>query len=338
MRVLCFVLSCLLVGCGLDDSGLFSPATTSGTGGTHVPVDAAGGSGGTGAGEPVDASDDQDAPPGPDAGPCDTDADGCVDPVVPAGWQPTAYVENPSADCPADFGPNDDAVTSPTAGSFACSCSCSVSQQPSCVSGTIPTADGSTSACNVAGDLLDAANGACTPVGFAATLDVYSLATPLAPTGGSCGVQAASQGNPTATPARLCAPAAGCRSAACAGYAPAGYLSCITTAGDVACPGGSPFQNKHLVGTSPTAGCSDCGSSCTLQVTCTQATLDLYGDVGCNALVCALPATGQCLPTNAAGSGVRSYRYSAVPSGGCSADGTSTPTLGLQQPRTVCCR
>ena len=313
------VLALALTACGgAADSDLFDEATDAG-------------------GPKVDAS--TDAPPDarPDPTACTTDADNCKTPDVPPGWSAAAYVKGVQTPCPQDYGPADDGVTDPVLGPNACSCSCTKTQDPDCQTGTSAWS-GVGATCGGFSVGFNYTGGACRPTG--GTVDDYDKASAIAQSGGVCAVQAVpNDAAITSTTARLCIAGPKCQSAACGGYAPKGFASCILTDGDTACPASSAFSVKHVVAQQAHAACSSCGTACAFQGACGAGKLTFYSDAACNTLIVSIPANGTCVPTGKANAVIGGLKYTA--SGtftGCTATGTTTASLDLQNPRTVCCR
>ena len=336
-------MACLL-GCGLDESGI----VPGGDGGTILdarldsnPVDSP---------PPVDGPPIVDAPgdvpsdvpadvqPPVDAGVCATDANTCVAPDVPAGWSPVAYIENSTNACPADWNTSDDYVTNVGNGNATCSCSCSIAAPPSCTTGTTNTKYSNNSGCGSNGVSLTFTNGACQALG--GNLANYFAGSPIPQTGGTCNVTATASGTLTSTPVRLCVPVPGCDSAACGGYAPAGYKACVVANGDVACPSGSMFKNKHAVAKSASPGCTNtCGSGCTFQGSgCSTPQLHTFSDNNCNTSVVTLPSDNTCVATNNNNAYVGSVSYTATSTvTGCTATGSTSLQVSYTTQRTVCC-
>ncbi|HSQ63321.1 MAG TPA: hypothetical protein VLM85_08895 [Polyangiaceae bacterium] len=310
----------LVVACGgADPTDLLTPSDAA------TPTDGGG---------PPDVQVDSPTPP-PVV--CATDAGSCGDPNVPSGWTPVAFTSDTKKPCPSDFGTADDVMEDPTLGAGACSCSCTKTQDPDCQTGSsIWSGIGST--CSSGAASLSYSGGKCHPTN--GTVDDYDKATTIPPSGGTCSVQSvANSGAVTSTPARLCPADAKCAAAACGGYAPSGFTACIVADGDVACPPSSTFSTKHLVTKQAALKCSDCGSACTFQGSCTNPKLSFYSDSSCLQLVTSIPADGTCDATGHANALVGGLTYTATASfTGCTATGSSTGSLNLDTPRTVCCR
>ena len=310
---------------GASDTDLFSapPASTSNDASPNVDASV----------NKDGSSPDSSLPPGV----CATDADNCKGPDVPQGWTAVAYTKDQKSPCPAEFGPGEDVVTDAMAGAQACSCSCNKTQDPDCETGTT-TVSGVGMACNGFGVKLNFSGGKCTPIN--GTVDDYDKATTIPASGGTCNIQAVPNDSAiTSQPARLCPAGPKCQSASCGGYAPPGFTSCIVSDGDVACPMGSAFSNKHLVGTGAHAACSGCGSACTFQGKCDNPKLNWYSNNNCANLIVAIPADGTCTQTNKGNAQIGALSYTATPNfTGCTATATPTASVDLQKPRTVCCR
>ncbi|HEX7604397.1 MAG TPA: hypothetical protein VF316_22415 [Polyangiaceae bacterium] len=276
-----------------------------------------------------------DAAPEPTA--CSADANNCKTPDVPQGWSAIAYTKGTQTPCPQDYGPPDDGIADPVLGPKACSCSCTKTQDPDCQTGT-STISGIGAQCNGFGATLNFVGGTCRKTG--GTVDDYDKATAIAATGGTCAVQAVpNDGAITSDAVRLCPAGPKCLSAACGGYAPKGFTACIVSDGDVACPANSAFSVKHIVGNQVHAACTNCGTACTFQGGCSAGKLGWYSDQNCQQLIVSIPANGTCAQTGKGGTPIGALQYTATGNfSGCTATGTSTASLDLPSPRTVCCR
>ncbi|HEY1958316.1 MAG TPA: hypothetical protein VGH28_22020 [Polyangiaceae bacterium] len=323
-------------GCGLDESGL-APVDDGGVG-VDVSVDVKAPTDGaiTDGGGP----DVVDSAPPIEAGPCDDDANQCTPPEVPTGWTPVAYVENPTSACAAPFSKQEDDVAY-SAGSAACACACTKTSDPDCTTGQIATYYSGDSSCSSQGGSLNFTKGACASIGGfgGASIDNDYESQAIGPQGGSCTAQTQSSGSVATTPVRLCEPDPSCMSAACNGYAPAGYSACIVTDGDQPCPTGSSFAKKISIAKSATATCADCGTGCNLTGSCQSPEVHFFTDGQCNNELVALPSDGKtCAATGHGGSTVRGATYTATPSFTCHATGTTSVQISPTTPRTVCCR
>lgn len=319
------------IGCGLDEGGVGVQVDDGGA----PLLDAQGSEAALDDAAPSDAALDVANPV--EAGSCDDDANDCQSPEVPTGWAPAAYVENPSAACPAPFAAQDDVVTNVGNGTASCSCTCSKIADPSCTTGTVTTSYGDSSLCNQQGSSLSFANGGCVTIN--GNLHGVYASSAIAPVGGSCSVQTTSAGAIAMTNARLCMPSPSCRAAACGGYAPAGFSACIVADGDQACPSGSSFSTKHAIAATAAASCTPtCGTSCSLTATCATPQVHLFSDGSCKTSLVTLPSDGTCAATGGGGS-VGSATYSATPNvTGCATPGMTSLQIDRTTPRTVCCR
>ncbi len=290
----------------------------------------------------ADASSTSDAQPQVDApidspppSACSTDAGACT---APAGWVPVAYTTDAQSPCPKDFGTADDVLADPVVGTSACKCSCIKTQDPDCQTG-MSSWSGVGSTCSGFNPFPIAfSGGKCHVIG--GTVDDYDKATTIAPSGGTCNVTSvADNGALSGTNARICPADSKCADATCGGYAPAGFSACIVSDGDVACPASSAFSVKHTVSKNATVQCSDCGAACTFQGTCTNPQLSFYSNQTCTTLIVSIPADSTCDATGHANAVIGGMIYTATPSfTGCTATGTSTATVEMSSPRTVCCR
>ncbi len=262
----------------------------------------------------------------------------CSAPDVPSGWAPVAFTTNASTPCAKDYGTADDVLADPTVSSNACSCSCTKTQDPDCETGTSSWSGVGSSCTGFNPYPISFSGGKCHVIG--GTVDDYDKATTIAPSGGACTVASvADNGAIGGKKARICAADATCAAATCGGYAPAGFDACIISDGDVACPASSAFSAKHMVSKNPTVQCSDCGTGCTFQGSCTNPQLSFYSNQTCTALIVSIPADGTCDATGHANAVIGGMIYSATPSfTGCAATGTSTATIQATDARKVCCR
>jgi hypothetical protein len=231
-------------------------------------------------------------------------------------------------------------VSAPAAGTGTCTCACNVTGQPDCTTGMIDRFldDDTSPMCNETATTLEANGGVCTNIGAYIQFDHghYAVDAPP-PTGGTCEYDAHTDTTMvTSTPGQLCAPPASCPGAICG----TGNV-CVSQSGDVACPSG--FPTKTLVGTSATAMCSACPSSCTVTGTCTG-TLSFYPytDPTCSTTPVSFTADGSCVadPTSDTTAYYQYYQYTGmVASATC--NGTppmSMATATLNGPTTVCCQ
>lgn len=277
-----------------------------------------------------------EGPPDAPAFTCPSDGGACADPNVPGGWTPIALT-TAQATCPTSFGAADQAVTDAMLGANACTCGCMKTQDPDCQTGSsIWSGVGMT--CASGASSIAYSSGLCRTI--TGTVDDYDKATTIAPTGGVCTVQTLSNDMAiTTTPVHLCVPNSACSPAACGGFAPPGFTSCIVTDGDVTCPSASVFSSKRLIAAQFGVQCTDCGTACTLQGSCKSPQLSFYSDSTCTTLITSIPADGTCDATGHNGAVVQALKYTATPDfTGCMATNTSTGTLQPQSPRTVCCR
>ena len=334
-----------VVSCSLTTSleGLSGGPTTDGV------VEAGGAAGESG------AADGSEPEPGPTDASSDSFLQDVVAPVVdgcsmagcfamPAGFSLVAYgATAKGVACPTGFTAPADTVEGPTVGAFACTCSCSVTTQPSCPTGTLVGhfGAGGNLACGSAGG--DLANNGCGTDGYLGPFDTGNEHQFKAPgaTGGSC--HASANKDPAklnyAAQGRVCQAATTpeCQGKVCPLAAAAPFGVCIAAVGDVACPAG--FATKHLLGTSASFTCA-AGCTCGVTATCKGkvnyfATGDCSGAAGMSVIV-----DDQCHSTDAMGVSFLSHAY--VPFGpsnvSCNKTGSSAAsTPALSQPTTVRC-
>ena len=130
---------------------------------------------------------------------------------------------------------------------------------------------------------------------------------------------------------------AGCNGNECTPGIPAPFQVCIVSGGNQNCPPSSPFTKQHIVGTSVTYACKDCG--CNVTGDC-SGTMNLYTDSTCGGTAIAVPADGKCHdPMAPGGTTIGSYKYVAnVPAVQCAPNGSSSAqNISLASEQTVCC-
>jgi hypothetical protein len=291
-----------------------------------------GASGAAGAGGTTVVPDDSgttDAPTGGDAGPV------CGG-TVPVGWSLALYSPS-SSPCPNGVAGHD-LVGQATVGASACSCSCAVIQQRDCAQGTITAsfAPGSGNDACVTPWLAMAVNG-CTAVPPAAFDHVQ--AAPLAPQGtGTCAGTVQGDDTQVSRVAQLyCDVPTTSTDAVCAGTAPTGFLACIIASGNISCPSSTAFLTEFHVQDDVTLSCPPC-SVCTVQTTCTNATVSIFAGGSCAPpAVGTFAANNTCVDTNPNEVTVSSMTYTATPNSMC-VPGSSTGTTQPVRPRTICCQ
>jgi len=114
---------------------------------------------------------------------------------------------------------------------------------------------------------------------------------------------------------------------------------CITSPGNVACPG-SPFTHQHIVGGAATFSCSSNGCGCQVTGTC-SGTLTFYTNNNCTGTSQTAPVNGSCMNGSTAfnSNTYASYGYAPAPlQSSCDSSGTSA-AQNVTQPnlQTVCC-
>lgn len=310
-----------LAGCSLEQGGQ-APAGP----GDASTLDA-------GADVVVDTGIDVIEEPGPPL-PCTTDASVCTG-AIPVGWTLTMFSANRGTPCPVNA-TTGDVVATPVATTGACSCSCNVTTQPSCVLGTVTGVWGNTGCGNAWGPWTFTTPGQCVDLGVNVNLGNNNNFSKLALTPGVCsGASAADPGKVTSTPMRTCTPAAGCAEDVCSGQVPSGLRSCIASNGDVACPAGPFSQKAAVVGSGPSLLCGSC-SACSTQATCGAATIKYWDDANCTQATGSIAADGKCNPTSNVHANHITYE-SQVQNVQCVA-GSSTPSVDLAGKTTICCR
>jgi len=268
----------------------------------------------------------------PDTGnPCDVAK--CA--TIPSGFH-AVRLADANASCPSNW-TSMNAVTNPAAPDGTCTCSCNVTQNPSCNSGQIfrYLDDTMGPTCGTQASTLPANGGNCAQIGNTLYLNHghYEVNPPPAQ-GGACTYDAKLDSNKvTATPTLVCAPPASCQGAICDGGA-----VCVASDGDVACP--SDFPTKTLVGQSATATCGACAGACLTTGTCTG-TLSFFTDQQCQAGKVDFTANAVCA-SNPASTTTPYYSYlykGQLQTSTCAGQAPpSAATASLDQPRTVCCK
>ena len=261
---------------------------------------------------------------GVDAAACDASG-ACSAAKVPPGWTAVAFHEG-FVGCPDGF-TSQKFVTNPIA---SCTCGCTVTTQPNCTTGSIPTTSGSTSSCGQPGETANV-DGGC--LGIVGTLATYFEGTPLAPAGAKCTTQATADASTTS--AEACIPNS-CGDAICQGVVPQGFKACVMNAGDLPCPSGTPFTVVTRVGVSADVTCGT-GCACTVSAACEAGTFTLYTDSACKTQLTTLPVDGKCVPTGENAMAVGSLKYTAIGSASCAVQGTSDPDASFAGVHTVCC-
>jgi hypothetical protein len=267
---------------------------------------------------------------------------GCVD--VPSGFSVVAFAATGAGQaCPGDFGQPTDTVEGPTAGSGACTCSCSMTTPPTCpANGAITNTQDTDNSATCGNPGQTYANQGCGTEGLQVAFgpNTDHDFTPPGPTGGACTAAATNDDTKVtfAAEGRLCEPTtlAECGGQVCVPSLSTPFAACVAATGDVPCP--ASFPTKHLVGSGATVTCS-AGCTCSVTGTC-SGTLDYYTSTDCTGSVAfQVPATGQCVST-ASGGSYGSHQYvPGSPSGAaCAGGGSTSPgTPTLNGATTVCC-
>jgi hypothetical protein len=253
--------------------------------------------------------------------------------TIPLGFRPVRLGSANTA-CPSGW-VTADGFTNPTATDGACTCNCSVTQNPDCTQGKIVRAfDDSTSpTCTSPATQLSGNGGLCTQIGGTLVFNhTHYVADPPPPSGGACQYDAQlDKGKLGGTPVRLCAPPQSCEGQICDG----GSI-CVATDGDQACPG--DFPTKTVMGDAVTGTCGSCGS-CTASGTCTG-TISFYADQLCQTTSTDVVADAVCKANTISTSlGFVSYTWKgSLVKATCAGTPSSTATPSLDQPITVCCK
>ncbi len=312
-----------LVSCGLGLDGL-GPGLAR-EGGTD-PTDAGAGSEGAGGDSAPDTNVDA--------------ASGSCVASLPAGWSLVLF--EPSRDpCPAGLA-STDLVDDPQAMASACTCTCSITAQPSCTSGTLQAAVGSGTgaACTTTAPPLAISGAGCTQLQPGGPAPAAISIQPLPVTGGTCTASAVGDTTQvTALQVRTCsignASGGSGAEATCEGSPPTGFSACVVAPGDVPCPSGSPFAKRTVAAASETLVCTAC-TGCSVSGTCSSPLVTFYSDYLCNNAVATFPADGTCTRPNWTGN-LAGVEYQATVQPSCAGSG-ATATFQAISPQTVCCR
>jgi hypothetical protein len=252
---------------------------------------------------------------------------------LPAGWSLVAFAEDQAHICPNGFSKHD-VITDPKAQAGACDCACVVDAGATCMSGTIQTLNSQGSGCGGVGPTLSAANSACQV--YSNKLDNHFAAKPPSAPATCTASSKANVDKVTSGAARLCDIPTACEEDVCKGVIESGFDACISQDGDVMCPSGWSMK-RTLVGDSPSLSCSDC-DSCSGTATCTEGVLDFFSDDNCQNNVASESVDNKCQPSMSHPL-YKSYKYTAqTVSTQCTGDGPKTATVGLNVPRTICCK
>jgi len=278
--------------------------------------------------------------------------------LPPAGWTVVAFTQDPTATtCPAGYTNRTPVVfgtASPMPGACTCDSSCTVTEQPSCVTGPVNASfdTNGSATCGMAGSVHTNPNpGGCN----AATLGKITGGTdiewiPPGPTGGVC-----SPGNPVPQPSAVtfgdaglvCSPVAdggaSCSNGgSCSPSVGLPFIPCVVQeaeadgghvdAGTVCPPG--PFSVAHQVGDGATVDCSAC--DCTVQTTCTNQTMTYFRDSMCSYGALPMPADGTCFRAAGGSNTYGSYVFSATASATCTGNST-VAAVALANEMTLCC-
>ena len=283
---------------------------------------------------------------GNDVGPtCNLQTSVCA-PAAPSGWTYTIYDPDNRNACASGYGSPNDVQEGIDAGAAACSCGCTTTN-PDCHSGTLAIQAGFNNTCNNINMQTDVADAGCNTLTTSFTTSNNNVAvTGPTPVGGSC-TPSASQTIPAvgyAHQGRTCeleagAPGAGCGAGEACIPSPGTFGTCISQAGDVACPADAGFPTQHTIGSkvTDTRGCTACG--CTFDAGSCGGTLTLWTDTGCANNATAIPATSTC--TKANGNNRTWHGYSYVPQTTASCAGTAVAPDGgvaFSDVTTVCCK
>jgi hypothetical protein len=365
-----FVLAALLgAGCLVPKGGLPGSSQGGAGDGTSTSSSAVGGAGG--ADPSASATGSASASTGcvPTAEICangvDDDCDGltdCADPEcstptsvvaciasAPPGWTLTTVVPDAAAVCPAGFASAVHVAAAPTSASAACDCSCGAAASNPCTQGQLTIKSGS--GCTLE-TITSTVTGGCDAFGVTLVGPHKSLnASPLKAVSVACAVTVNKPASVPSSVETICgAPASsggGCAGGqTCFPKVAPGEL-CIQASGDMACPPGSPFTARQVVGApgdvidQRTCGACTCTSSASI---CSNATLTAYSDGNCvvNPVSAVIDGTCGAAGNNATFQHATHFIYQATPNTTtCTPSTTTPPLLGAFQPSspiTLCCQ
>lgn len=263
------------------------------------------------------------------------EASSCVG-SIPTGWS-IVLREGSRAACPAGYGSHD-TLEDPQAMNGACTCTCTLSQHPTCENGTLQGSYGTGGPpCSTPTLGLGVSGGTCAQLQPGGPTPGAVAVQPIAPAGGTCASTAKGDTSQvSAVESRLCAVPAAEADGVCNGTVPSGFVACIAAPGSVACPAGLPFTTHTVVADNETLVCSAC-TGCTVNASCGPGSVTFYSDYLCGQAVGTITANGTCTQTTWGGN-MNSIRYQSASTSTCGASGTSTATFQPSAPQTVCCR
>ena len=280
---------------------------------------------------------------------CTTPTDGraCVA-LAPAGWALTSVAPANVGSCPAGYDTPTTLASPPGSASATCDCTCGATLSNPCTKGQLTIKSGSSCTNET---IVSNVTGGCDALGTTLAGPHKSiLGNVLKAVTVPCGVTLSKPGQVPSGVDLTCAPqassAGGCAGGqACLPKVPSGQV-CVQATGNIACPGGSPFTVKHLVG-SPgdvsdqrNCGACSCASNAT---TCSNATFTAYTDACANNAVSA-SLDGGCgsADNNASFQNDTHFIYAATPNvTTCTASSGTTPLSGgfvPNSPITICCQ
>jgi hypothetical protein len=246
------------------------------------------------------------------------------------GWTLVAFNTDGTPACPHDFART---TVVELKGTGSCSCgSCTVTTAPDCESGMNTTTFNATgSTCDGVGTDYPGNNGTCNAnyLGNAG----YMSITASAPKGGSCSAATSATEPPTQSEV-MCTPATGCANDACEPGLGSAFQTCLYQSGTHNCP--FDGMTAHLVGSSPDTSCTTC--DCSVSATGCTGTLAIYASSSncTGTLVLTMDANGTCYEMSGVVEG-DSYIYAASATGVSCSAGTSSASVTLNDPGTICC-
>lgn len=258
--------------------------------------------------------------------------DDCGCTTIPSGWQLVTAGPGDFMCAPGHTKEQIVWAAEAGAGQTPCDCSCDP-PTATCSTGTLSIGYGNGACTFTATDILDGGCLSFSPAGLPDHLQASSLTG----TAGAC--QSHVITTPDAmvvTSGTLCGAQTTCDPDLCA----SGQQLCIVHSGvDGGCPGGTPFQQQHVIGGSFAFTCSAC--ACDIpHVTCGETTLTYFTDPACGSALTSLGSDAGCVANGVGNTLVSGLRASApVIDAGCAPDGEriAMPDYGSNG-RTLCCK
>jgi len=254
---------------------------------------------------------------GIDVGACESGACG-----APAGFQPVLFAADRGTLCPSGS-TTVDAVVDPVVPPNACACECNY--QPSCLPEPNSFQFG-VSTCTTPITLQQQLDGGCNTINANLGNGSFHMSIGPFPPSNACTNAVKPGAKPSTPPGRMCT------LADCSACAPvSGFALCYAQAGDVECP--TKTMTKHSLGTDATLACSAC-TACSSTAKC-KGTVQMFFDTACSSSAGTVTVDGTC--QGFADSNINSVKYNPSVDQGLCTPGTSTASITMNAPTTVCC-